>query len=102
MIYILVFKAEWCGACQQFKNSGVWTELMKLYKDNPKVKLRVLDEDLDASTFKMFNIDAYPTIVSWNSETEQVQRFTGARTLDNLQIFIAEQVLDASFSAKKK
>lgn len=72
---VKLFKAEWCGHCQSFKNT--WENLQKEGLEN--VNFVTYDANTHKEEIKQHNINGYPTIMINNSE------YNGKRDLHNIK-----------------
>lgn len=81
---LCLFKAEWCGHCQNFK--PVWKSL-KSYSDfNNKIDFITYDADKNTSDIKKFNIDGFPTILLMKGGN--IVQYEGSRDMDSMITFI--------------
>ena len=77
---IMLFKAEWCGHCQNFKND--WEALQVDEDLKSKYIFNTFDSDKDKNKMEEYKIKGYPTLyVRKNNKTVE---YTGG--MDRLQI----------------
>jgi len=83
---LILFYANWCGACKQFKPT--WNE----FKKNNKLNIDIIDIDCDQKEneglCKSQNIVGYPTVIYYNSKGDKIQEFDMERTVDGLKKFV--------------
>ena len=57
---IILFKAEWCTHCKNFK--PIWAELEQQFKSK-NLRFKVYDSDQNKLENMAYNINSYPTII---------------------------------------
>jgi len=77
---VFYFTAEWCGPC---KKTRPIVEEMK----REGFEFQIIDADYEQLLVKRFEIKSVPTFILFENEKE-VARITGAKTKEELQIFI--------------
>lgn len=80
----LLFKAEWCGHCQQFKPA--WEALKTMYGGNPNVTFKTYDSDQDEHMMEQYGIEAFPTIIFENKNGRSF--YKGSREIDAIMNMI--------------
>ena len=73
---ILLFKLSTCSPCKLL--SRLFTQLHILKKDI------VLDEDENEELADKYNVKSVPTVIVLNNEGEELGRFVGTRTKEQL------------------
>jgi thiol-disulfide isomerase/thioredoxin len=76
-----LFKAEWCGHCQQFK--GTWD---KLKSDVKGIKFVEYDADKNEDQMEKFGVDSFPTLLL--TVGSRKIEYKGSRDIDSLKEFI--------------
>lgn len=85
----VTYKTNWCGYCQEFK--PVWLELSKI--DIPEVKIAEVDCQENKQLCSSQNITGYPTLIYYPKNSKgKGTRYKGSRELDNLKMFINQQL----------
>lgn len=62
MYYFTLFKASWCGHCQQFQQSSLPQIKDYINRHNNFVNLLIYDSDENEDIIRNQNIDGFPTI----------------------------------------
>lgn len=62
MYYFVLFKAEWCGHCQQFKLIALPKVSECIKKHNDIMKLAIVDADENDDIVKNQGVEGFPTI----------------------------------------
>ena len=86
---LYLFKAEWCGHCQAFKNE--WENLKKDNELNKKVNFITFDSEKDAIKIKEWKINGYPTILLKKNDATAVEYF-GNRNINSIKEFINKNI----------
>lgn len=79
---IILFKAEWCGHCKNFKDT--WANLQNKYND--KYNFVTFDADVHKKELQTFNVQSFPTLLVQNND--KVVEYKGNRTEDDIIKFI--------------
>ena len=83
---IILFFADWCGHCQQFK--PIWEKLKrKMGKDVTFVQVN----DENVFEINIYGVQGYPTIIAENGG--KMFKFNNNRTEDVLVDFINEKLM---------
>lgn len=91
---LIFFKASWCGHCKRF--GPVWDEFKaSAAKEFPHVKITELDVDLNEEhkqgfRFSKHKVQGFPTVLITDENDNTAVPFKGARTLEDLKKFLAE------------
>lgn len=84
--YIVLFYANWCGACKQFKPT--WEQ----FKQTNKSNIKIIDIDCDLDNHKELcrtqNIEGYPTVIYYGKQGKK--EFNMNRTVPHLEQFIKQ------------
>lgn len=65
---LMLFKADWCGHCTDFKNT--WDELKKENKDKLGFIKYDIDQTLEKKYFTKYKVESFPTLIlKKNNET---------------------------------
>ena len=78
MIDIMLFKAEWCGHCKNFKST--WDKLQETF--NKKFNFITYDSVKDTNIMKKMNVNGYPTIMF--KDNKLTTPYNGPRDYDSL------------------
>lgn len=81
-IQIMLFKADWCGHCKNFKNT--WEAVSKHYKN--KYNFITYDADTQLSELKKYNVDAFPTVLI--QKGKELIPYNGDRSFEDFNGFI--------------
>jgi thioredoxin-like negative regulator of GroEL len=81
-ITVILFKADWCGHCKQFKPT--WEKISDMYKQ--KYNFVTYDADSQTDKFKEYKVDAFPTVLVKNGSN--VIPYDGDRSIDDLNNFL--------------
>ena len=79
---IMLFKADWCGHCKNFK--PVWDKISEAY--NKKFNFIVYDADKQREKFEEYKVDAFPTVIIKNGNNKM--QYDGDRTVDDFSNFL--------------
>lgn len=82
MADVMLFKAEWCGHCKQFKPT--WDKLQSVF--NKKFNFITYDSDKDTDMLKKYNIDGFPTIIIKNGS--DLMPYEGGRDIETLTDYL--------------
>ena len=82
---LMLFKAEWCGHCRNFKPS--WDALQKHLTS---VNFKTIDADEEEETLAKYGVEGFPTIMLKNKNS--IIEFNGDRSIDNLVLFVNENI----------
>jgi len=85
-IDIMLFKADWCGYCNNFK--PLWNQLQNEF--NKKFNFITYDHATDQEIIKEMKINEYPTIMF--KDGKEVQSYNGPREYDALQSILTNLV----------
>ena len=81
-IQIMLFKADWCGHCKNFKPT--WEKISEMYKS--KYNFIIYDADNQTDKFKEYKVDAFPTVLVNNSNN--IITYDGDRSYDDFNNFL--------------
>ena len=82
---IMLFKAEWCGHCQNFKND--WEQLQNDKFLKSKYTFKTFDSDNDKKKMEEYKIKGFPTLfVRKNNKTVE---YSGPMNKLNIEFFIS-------------
>ena len=81
-ITVILFKADWCGHCKQFKPT--WEKIADMYKQ--KYNFVTYDADNQTDKFKEYKVDAFPTILVKNGSN--IIPYDGDRSINDLNNFL--------------
>ncbi len=81
-ITIMLFKADWCGHCKNFKPT--WDKVSEIY--NKKYNFIVYDADKQREKFEEYKVEAFPTILVKNGA--QTIPYDGDRSFDDINNFL--------------
>jgi thioredoxin-related protein len=84
-LYVFVdFYAEWCGPCKLLVKNVFPDSKVGRYFNNHFISLRIDAEKTEKDLVSKMHIDAYPTLVFFNSEGQVVKRIIGYTNKDDL------------------
>ena len=81
-IDIILFKADWCGHCKQFK--PVWENLQNTFQK--KFNFITYDSEKNKTEIEKFNVGGFPTIMIRDNKI--VKPYTDARNLESMSNFL--------------
>ena len=81
-ITVILFKADWCGHCKEFKPT--WEKIADMYKQ--KYNFVTYDADSQTDKFKEYKVDSFPTVLVKNGSN--VIPYDGDRSIDDLNNFL--------------
>lgn len=81
---VYLFKAEWCGHCQQFKPT--WDGLQEKYRN--KYHFVTYDSDKNPKEIKEWKVEGFPTIYFKNGDN--ATEYSGPRDVNSLVTFFNE------------
>ena len=79
---VILFKAEWCGHCKNFKDT--WLNLKTKYND--KYDFITYDADMNSKEVSSFNIKGFPTLLVQNKK--KIVEYNGSRDENNIIKFV--------------
>ncbi len=79
---IMLFKADWCGHCKNFKPT--WEKVAEIY--NKKFNFIVYDADKQREKFNEYKVDAFPTVLVKNGSN--IIPYDGERSFEDLTNFL--------------
>jgi thiol-disulfide isomerase/thioredoxin len=81
-VTVILFKADWCGHCKNFKPT--WDKISEIY--NKKFNFVIYDADKQREKFQEYKVDAFPTVLV--KKGNNVMNYDGDRSFDDLNNFI--------------
>ncbi len=84
---IMLFKAEWCGHCKQFKST--WGKLKDQF--NNKFNFITYDSVKDARKIKEHKINGYPTIMF--KDNVLTKSYEGPRDYESLEMILSNMTM---------
>lgn len=85
---IILYKAEWCGHCKQFKSE--WERLTNMNEFKNKIKFETVDADSQADKVEAAEVTGFPTILLRTGN--KIITYNKDRDADSLAIFINEHI----------
>ena len=82
---LILFKAEWCGHCQNFKPT--WESLQKNISN---VNFITYDADSNESEMQKYNVEGFPTLML--EKDQKLIEFNKERNIDNILEFVNENL----------
>jgi thioredoxin-like negative regulator of GroEL len=79
---IILFKADWCGHCNNFKPT--WDKVAELY--NKKFNFIIYDADKQRAKFEEYKVDSFPTVLVKNGSN--IIPYDGERSIEDLSNFL--------------
>ena len=79
---IILFKANWCGHCQNFMPT--WDKLSTNFKD--KYNFTKYDGDINTNEVSEYKINGFPTIIV--KKGNELYEYTGKNTYESVLNFI--------------
>lgn len=84
-IQVILFKADWCGHCKNFKPT--WEKISEMYKS--KYNFITYDADTQTNKLKEYKVDAFPTIlVKISNTSNNVISYDGDRSFEDFNNFL--------------
>jgi thiol-disulfide isomerase/thioredoxin len=80
---IILFKADWCGHCNNFM--PMWNKIQKNELEN--IKFTTYDADSNNDKIKEYKINGFPTLLM--KSNNKLYEYAGERTLDSINNFIS-------------
>lgn len=81
-ISVILFKADWCGHCKNFKPT--WEKVSNMYKQ--KYNFIVYDADSQTEKFKEYKVDAFPTVLIKTGDN--IKPYDGDRSFEDFSNFL--------------
>jgi thiol-disulfide isomerase/thioredoxin len=81
-ISVILFKADWCGHCKNFKPT--WEKISNMYKQ--KYNFIVYDADSQTEKFKEYKVDAFPTVLIKTGDN--IKPYDGDRSFEDFSNFL--------------
>ena len=82
---LMLFKAEWCGHCRNFKES--WEALKEHV---PQVDFITYDADSNEEKMKEYGVQSFPTLML--KKNDEILEFNQERNIDNIVKFVNENL----------
>ena len=82
MKQVYYFTADWCGPCKKVRPI-----VEELSRDQSEVKFQIIDVDSEGELTRKFKVKSIPTFILIE-DGKEVNRFTGAKTRNDLEKFI--------------
>ena len=82
----ILFKAEWCGHCKEFKPT--WKALETMYEKNGKIKFVTYDFDKNKKKMEEYGIEGFPSIMFENNKGKSF--YKGSRDVNDLMNIIEQ------------
>jgi thiol-disulfide isomerase/thioredoxin len=79
---VILFKADWCGHCKNFKPT--WEKVSNMYKQ--KYNFIVYDADSQTEKFKEYKVDAFPTVLIKTGDN--IKPYDGDRSFEDFSNFL--------------
>ena len=79
---VILFKAEWCGHCQNFKDT--WVDIQTKYND--KYDFITYDADQDKDMIETYNVKGFPTLLVQNKD--KIIEYEGKRETKSIMKFV--------------
>ena len=84
-VNLILFKAEWCGHCQNFKPT--WESLQKNLNN---VNFVTYDADSNENEMQKYNVEGFPTIML--EKDQKLIEFNKERNIGNILEFVNENL----------
>lgn len=91
---VILYYADWCGHCQEYKKSGVFEKVAQDVKNSPigsKVVFDQRDGDAHESEMSKYDIRGFPSIIAVDSNGNKIEEFTGDRFNEDELIAFAKK-----------
>jgi len=85
---LVEFYAPWCGHCK--KLAPIYDELAESFKEDEQIVIAKMDTTTNDVTSDRFDIKGFPTLYFYQAGTDTLMLFSGERTLEGFQAFIAK------------
>jgi len=92
---VLLFYADWCGHCVQFKPK--WEKLKEYFKEHDIKVEEYEHKSLDKNIMDKYSIKAFPTIKVENENNEIIE-YTGEREIEPIINFLKEKQIGGGSS----
>lgn len=96
--HFVKFYAPWCGHCQ--KLAPTWEELGKSLEHDGSVSIAKIDCTQFRPVCQDFEVKGYPTLL-WIEDGKKVDKFSGARTHEDLKAYVEKMAGKPSKSAEE-
>jgi thiol-disulfide isomerase/thioredoxin len=85
-IYVILFKANWCGHCNNFL--PIWDQLQINHQPKDTIKFITYEHTVEdhLQIINNIKIDGFPTIIIYKNDT--YTHYTDSRDIDTLTVFI--------------
>ena len=85
-VNIVLYSADWCGYCKEFK--PIWEKLQEKFRDLHNIKFIKTEYERGVIDKNIGPINSVPTIYIINSINNDAIEFSGNRSVDTLTTFI--------------
>ena len=83
---IVLYSADWCGYCNEFK--PIWEKLQEMFRDLQHIKFIKTDYERGVIDKNIGPINSVPTIYIINNINNEAIEFSGHRSIPTLTSFI--------------
>lgn len=83
---LIVFHADWCQPCQQYK------PVVSEFEDSFEGQVERVNIDRSPRTTEAYDIKSVPTTVLENEDGDELSRLSGVKTLPELQRWVEKHV----------
>ena len=87
---LYLFKADWCGYCQAFKND--WLKLNNNEQLKKKINFITLDDHKNKDIINKWDIKGYPTLILKNNTNPNPIEYMDNKTYNNVKSFIENNI----------
>jgi protein disulfide-isomerase A6 len=81
---LILFKAEWCGHCKNFKS--VWDEIQNNFNNQVNIKTYDADTTSHKNYFNKYNVQGFPTLILVHNN--KIVEYSGSRDINSVTDFV--------------
>lgn len=81
---LILFKADWCGHCNNFK--PVWNKIQNTLNNQVNIKTYDADTSTHKSHFEKYNVQGFPTLILVHNN--KIIEYSGSRDLESITDFV--------------
>ena len=85
---LYLFKAEWCGHCNNFKSD--WEKLQNNNKLKKQINFITMDSTINKKEISEWKIEGYPTIIL--KKGNNAIEYVGKRSVESIEDFLKKNI----------